>query len=334
MAQWTPSNNRIGAASGSNPYSFGYSIHPIPAGSLLVAFVAWSSASGSVVDFGDTINGSNSWTYVPGSLIQANGFSLAAYYFNGSAAASLMSVEVQLSAAQSAVLLALYAFTGPSALVDVAGTNSGNSSAPTSGNITPNHVADLILGAVIGPAISGGESGWIEQVSSGQFATEYIQPGSVAPLAATFATSFAGGYIANIISFYSTHVDAGAVSATEDSGASASPSTVIDAGSISSHEQSSAHATSDVGTVRDAGAISAHEQSSATAGITAIKDFGAISASEQSSDSATFVAVRNPTVQPQLNLNELTPFTITVSDPYPWSQVVGIEIVPLRAAVI
>jgi hypothetical protein len=46
------------------------------------------------------------------------------------------------------------------------------------------------------------------------------------------------------------------------------------------------------------------------------------------------VASTEPAAQPQLNLNEMTPFTISVSDPYPWSEVTVQEIVPLSAAVL
>jgi hypothetical protein len=280
VSLWTQKQTPvILAASGSNPYTLAYGSN-VTASSLLVATVTWATSTGSISDFGDTLNGSNVW--ILANISQTGSRTVATYFYNNTLGGAC-TVSVQLSTTET-VFLSIYELAGPLAEVDtsLAGGSATATTSPTSGSITPTDASDLIIAAYRGGTVSAGESGW-SKISTGGFSTQYIQPGSTAALAATW-TSGSSNYAANIVAFKPV-LDPGPVTSVEKTSGSASESEALDAGAITSAEKTLDTAVPS--TARDTGSATSQETTLDSATPSTALDAGSVDAQETSLTTAT-----------------------------------------------
>lgn len=154
---------RIDAGAGSPSPNPQTAIFPgnITAGSVIVLFIDWTPATGSITSITDTLGN----TYNLVKLIQAQGQSAAIYWARNSAAGA-NTVTVTFNAAQNFVDVSALEFSGfgaATAAVDKTNSNSAASGNGTTGTIATTIANELLVALEISTGTPGTVSaGWTE----------------------------------------------------------------------------------------------------------------------------------------------------------------------------
>lgn len=185
-----------GLAAGTNPYSLSFP-KPVSFASALVGFFSWGAGNVTIQQLGDNLNGANAWTRVGFSTVATR--TVGVIFFSNTRA-GILTLSMQLSSTIAQVSFSLFEFGYCSVATDLVlpGGNATATTTPSVGPITPTLTSDLVLAAVKGTGIATQNTpGWSAQNIT-QFSSEFIFPGSIAPISASWVMPNSAPYTAII----------------------------------------------------------------------------------------------------------------------------------------